>query len=114
MHVPNSKQPLQMIQASRHLVEQTLRDMVSQNPKISFSYKAKVKGLVFDNSPSSSSEQQQQRVTGVKLTDGSDLSADLVVVASGRRGNVTKWLGGAGWGLPTVSKTSANCRYVSW
>ncbi len=45
---------------------------------------------------------QRPTVTGIRLTDGSELAADLVVVAAGRRSGLSDWL--ADIGAPAVDE----------
>lgn len=109
--VPNSQQPLMIVQASRHLMEHTLRGLVTQNPRIQTTYGSHVKGLSFSNSGGSS---KNSRVVGVKLADGQVVPADLAVIANGRRSDISAWLKAEGWPKAPVSTTSTNIRYVNW
>jgi len=52
-------------------------------------------------------------VTGVTLDDGSTLSADLVVDASGRQGRSLRWLADLGYEAPPVTEVDIDVAYAS-
>ena len=53
-------------------------------------------------------------VTGVRLGDGTELEADAVVVATGRRGRVTGWLGELGVDVPETVRESGLMYLTRW
>eukprot|EP00884_Botryococcus_braunii_P018701 jgi/Botrbrau1/5514/Bobra.0023s0003.1 len=77
-----------LIGGSRMLLEGVLRRRVFEKPNVILRPSSVVTGLAF--TPDGS------RVTGVRLKDGSELSGDLVVDASGRGSKLRDWLGEAG------------------
>ncbi len=52
---------------------------------------------------------QTPTVGGVVLEDGTEVTAELVVAATGRRGDVPAWLGPSGWTCPRRSARAASC-----
>ena len=53
-------------------------------------------------------------VSGVLLSDGSTVDADLVLDCSGRFSSLPDWLEAAGFQRPRSSHVSANCGYACW
>eukprot|EP00884_Botryococcus_braunii_P018699 jgi/Botrbrau1/5512/Bobra.0023s0001.1 len=96
----------QIIGGSRILIERVLRMRVLEMPKIIQRPSTVVTGLTF--TPDGS------RVTGVRLKDGSELSGDLVVDASGRGSKLRDWLGEAGVkGLVPPEIVDSGLQYAS-
>lgn len=89
---------LNMLTVRRSTFEWVLRQRTLARQGVSLRTGATVRGLVTDG----------DRVTGVRLDDGSQVSADLVLDASGRRTSSAKWLEEAG--LPVPEAQSESCR----
>jgi 2-polyprenyl-6-methoxyphenol hydroxylase-like FAD-dependent oxidoreductase len=89
---------LNMITARRSVFEWVLRDRALSRPGVSVRAGATVRGLLTADG----------RVTGVRLADGTELSADLVLDVSGRKTSASQWLEQAG--LPVPEQTSESCR----
>jgi 2-polyprenyl-6-methoxyphenol hydroxylase-like FAD-dependent oxidoreductase len=118
-------QPLPIVQASRHLLERTLRRFVQQHPKVAISYGAAATGLIFDDTSSNSSyasvatgsssnSSSNRRVVGARLADGRSLRGDLVVAAAGRRLQLQAWLQREGWPAAPVTAVNVNTAYTTW
>eukprot|EP00884_Botryococcus_braunii_P018703 jgi/Botrbrau1/5516/Bobra.0023s0004.1 len=73
-----------LIGGSRFLLEGVLRQRVLEKPNVLLRPSSVVTGLTF--SPDG------VRVTGVRLKDGSEVTGDLVVDASGRGSHLREWL----------------------
>lgn len=71
------------VTCSRYLLEWTIRQELVKLPRILILEQSKVSGLLYD--------QARERVTGVQL-HSTQLSADLVVDASGRSSQAAQWL----------------------
>lgn len=93
-----SDDDLNMITARRSVFEWVLRTRALSRPGVSVRSGATVRGLVT----------AEGRVTGVRLADGTELTADLVLDTSGRKTDAPKWLAAAG--LPVPEQTSESCR----
>ena len=89
---------LNMLTVRRSTFEWVLRDQALARDGVSLRTGATVRGLVTDG----------DRVTGVRLSDGTELTADLVLDASGRKTSSAKWLEEAG--LPVPEAQSESCR----
>ena len=89
---------LNMLTVRRSTFEWVLRAQVLARPGVSLRTGATVRGLVVDG----------DRVTGVRLDGGEELTADLVLDASGRKTSSAKWLEEAG--LPVPEAQSESCR----
>lgn len=89
---------LNMLTVRRSTFEWVLREKALARPGVSVRTGATVRGLVVDG----------DRVTGVRLDGGEELSADLVLDASGRKTNSAKWLEETG--LPVPEAESESCR----
>jgi 2-polyprenyl-6-methoxyphenol hydroxylase-like FAD-dependent oxidoreductase len=89
---------LNMLTVRRSTFEWVLRDRVLAREGVTLRTGATVRGLVTDG----------DRVTGVRLDDGEELSADLVLDASGRKTKSAEWLAEAG--LPVPEAQSESCR----
>ncbi|OLF05824.1 hypothetical protein BLA60_34105 [Actinophytocola xinjiangensis] len=89
---------LNMLTVRRSVFEWVLRARALSRPGVSVRTGATVRGLVTG----------EGRVTGVRLADGTELSADLVLDTSGRKTDAPKWLATAG--LPVPEQTSESCR----
>ncbi|MCA1655358.1 MAG: tryptophan 7-halogenase, partial [Pseudonocardiaceae bacterium] len=93
-----SDELLNMLTVRRPTFEWVLRARALGRPNVSLRTGATVRGLVADG----------DKVTGVRLDDGTELSADLVLDASGRKTSSAKWLAEAG--LPVPAAHSESCR----
>lgn len=71
------------VTCSRYLLEWTIRQELVKLPRIKILEQSKVSGLLYD--------QARDRVTGVQL-HSTQLSADLIVDASGRSSQAAQWL----------------------
>ncbi|WP_067814901.1 FAD-dependent oxidoreductase [Actinomadura kijaniata] len=94
--------------ASRELVEWVLRRRVSGLPDMVVRDRLEVTGLVADD----------ERVTGVRVArrDGSgaeEVTADLVVDASGRRSHAARWLAALGHGETGTTLVDSRAGYAS-
>jgi len=89
---------LNMLTVRRSTFEWVLREKVLARSGVSSRIGTTVRGLMVDG----------DRVTGVRLDDGSELAADLVLDASGRKTSSAKWLSEAG--LPVPEAQSESCR----
>jgi len=90
---------------SRPLLEHSVRQRVLRLSNVEIRPGATVTGLTAGDGAS--------RVTGVRLEDGSELGADLVVDASGRQARTLRWLENLGYRSPEVSVVEVNTTYVS-
>jgi flavin-dependent dehydrogenase len=89
---------LNMLTARRSTFEWVLREKTLARAGVTLRTGATVRGLVTDG----------DRVTGVRLDGGEELSADLVLDASGRKTKSAEWLEEAG--LPVPEAQSESCR----
>lgn len=89
---------LNMLTVRRSTFEWVLRQKVLARDGVSLRTGATVRGLITDG----------DKVTGVRLDGGEELSADLVLDASGRKTSSEKWLSEAG--LPVPEAQSESCR----
>lgn len=89
---------LNMLTVRRSTFEWVLRSRTLARTGVTLRTGATVRGLETDG----------DRVTGVRLEDGTTLAADLVLDASGRKTNSAKWLASAG--LPVPEAQSESCR----
>jgi 2-polyprenyl-6-methoxyphenol hydroxylase-like FAD-dependent oxidoreductase len=86
------------ITCSRYLLEWTIRQELVKLPRIKILEQSKVSGLLYDRAT--------DRVTGVQLHSTQQLTADLVVDASGRSSQATQWLQEIDY--PAVPETVVN------
>ncbi len=89
---------LNMLTVRRSTFEWVLRSKALARQGVSLRTGATVRGLVTSG----------DRVTGVRLSDGTVLEADLVLDTSGRKTSAAKWLEEAG--LPVPDAQSESCR----
>ena len=90
---------------SRPYLEQTVRRRVAGLPNVAVQDGAMVVGLTVD--------QSRSRVTGVRLQDGTEVAAELVVDATGRGAHSLAWLRELGFQPPRTSVVRVDTRYVS-
>jgi 2-polyprenyl-6-methoxyphenol hydroxylase-like FAD-dependent oxidoreductase len=94
---------LNMLTVRRSTFEWVLRSKVLAREGVSLRTGATVRGLVVDG----------DRVTGVRLDGGEELSADLVLDASGRKTSSAKWLEEAGLPVPEAQGESCRITYYT-
>jgi 2-polyprenyl-6-methoxyphenol hydroxylase-like FAD-dependent oxidoreductase len=90
---------------SRALLEHHLRRRVLALPNVSLRGGSGAAGVL--TSPDATT------VTGITLEDGSTLTADLVVDASGRAGRSVRWLASLGYEEPPMSVVTIDMSYAS-
>lgn len=97
---------LVMLACRRTTFEWVLRDIALREGNVELRVGAAVTGLTSEpGSP--------PRVTGVRLEDGSELPADLVVVAAGRRSALPEWLRDIGAGEMPEETEDTGIVYLS-
>ena len=87
-----------ILSATRPLLEHVLRVRVADLPNVAFAGDTEVRGVCVD----------ADRVSGVRLADGSHLPAGLVIDASGRNSRLPAWLHRAG--LPAAEEEVIDAR----
>jgi 2-polyprenyl-6-methoxyphenol hydroxylase-like FAD-dependent oxidoreductase len=100
---PRFTSTLEFLMASRPLIEKALRDRAKTLANVNYQDSTEVDGLLASGG----------RVVGLRTTDGAELSADLVVDASGRRSRAPEWLAAAGYPKPVESVVNAHWGYSS-
>jgi 2-polyprenyl-6-methoxyphenol hydroxylase-like FAD-dependent oxidoreductase len=90
---------------SRPFLEHTVRQRVDALPGVTIRGGTGVTALTADEG--------SERVTGVRLDDGTTVAADLVVDATGRQARSLGWLEELGYDPPPVSQVHVDVRYVS-
>jgi 2-polyprenyl-6-methoxyphenol hydroxylase-like FAD-dependent oxidoreductase len=94
---------VKVLAARRSTYEWVLRRAALASPLVELRVGAAVDGLLVAESREGSSPLP---VTGVRLSDGSELAADTVVASTGRRGDVVGWLAAHGIDIPeTLTET---------
>jgi 2-polyprenyl-6-methoxyphenol hydroxylase-like FAD-dependent oxidoreductase len=88
---------------SRPLVETTLRRLVLARPDVALRDRTAVGGL----------HVRDGVVRGVRLADGEEVEADLVVDASGRGTRSPRWLADAGFGQPATERVGVDITYTA-
>jgi 2-polyprenyl-6-methoxyphenol hydroxylase-like FAD-dependent oxidoreductase len=91
--------------ASRPLLEHTIRERVAALPGVRLLPRTGVDGLLLSADGTT--------VTGVRLSDGGTLSADLVVDAAGRASRSPKWLAELGFPVPAEERVPVDVTYVT-
>ncbi len=82
-----------MLACRRTTFEWVLRQVVLRSPAVTIRTGVGLEGFIAAGwNGSSTAPGSIPTVTGVRLSDGSRLAAELVVVASGRRGDLGQWL----------------------
>jgi len=71
-----------------------------------------VDGVVVEGLEAIDDPTRRRRVTGVRLADGRSLDGDLVVLAGGRRGDVTGWFAAAG--AEAVTEEDEDTGIIYW
>jgi 2-polyprenyl-6-methoxyphenol hydroxylase-like FAD-dependent oxidoreductase len=90
---------------SRPFLERTVRRRVEALPNVTVRDETAVTGMRIDRPTA--------RITGVRLADGAEVPADLVVDATGRAARSLTWLADLGFSPPPVSVVEVDTRYVS-
>ena len=90
---------------SRPFLEATVRRRVEAIPNVTFRRETAVEGLDTDD--------ERTRITGVRLGDGSTLTSNLVVDATGRPARSLAWIEALGYEPPPTSMVHVDTRYVS-
>jgi 2-polyprenyl-6-methoxyphenol hydroxylase-like FAD-dependent oxidoreductase len=98
--------------ASRSLLEATVRELFRQLPNVTLQERATVTGLIANRDTST------LRVTGAHVTpldagNPSDMSADLIIDASGRASKAPDWLQALGLESPEESVVNGHAGYSS-
>jgi 2-polyprenyl-6-methoxyphenol hydroxylase-like FAD-dependent oxidoreductase len=88
---------------SRALLEHCLRQRVQNLPNVETRYRSLVREPLTD----------QGRLTGLVIEGGGQLSADLVVDATGRNARTVQWLENLGFEAPSVSVVNCDFGYAS-
>ncbi|BDA41680.1 Putative epoxidase LasC [Coccomyxa sp. Obi] len=102
--LPQSEEsPLGSVGATRKLMEHTARNILLTRPNMSLQCGSLVTGLRFSDDNST--------VLGVVLKDGNEISADIVVDASGRNSKVSEWLEAAGCSAPPQQVINSGLGY---
>ena len=87
---------LQVLCCRRTTLEWVLRRCVLAEAGVRFRVGVGVAGLLVDDEP----DRAPLEVRGVRLDDGTELRADVVVASTGRRGDVPAWFGAHGVTVP--------------
>jgi 2-polyprenyl-6-methoxyphenol hydroxylase-like FAD-dependent oxidoreductase len=109
--LPLPKQPGEVINFSRYLLEWHIRDRVSQRPEVRIITNTEVTGLL--------ASEDHTCVTGVQIRERgpeghtTTLHADLIVDASGRHSQASQWLVQLGYETPPIESINSNLRYAS-
>lgn len=109
--LPLSKQPGEIINFSRCLLEWHIRDRVSKLPEVRIITNTEVTGL--------QTSEDRTRVVGVQIRErgqeshSTTLHADLVVDASGRHSQTPQWLVELGYEAPPIEMINSDLRYAS-
>ncbi|MGH8983650.1 MAG: FAD-dependent oxidoreductase [Acidimicrobiia bacterium] len=90
---------------SRPFLEWTVRQRVAAIPNITVRSHVGVEGLELADDDS--------RVSGVALDDGTSLLCELLVDATGRQARTLPWVEAAGYPAPELSTVEVDTRYVS-
>ncbi|CAL5222755.1 g5166 [Coccomyxa viridis] len=102
---PQVKLGISSLSATRDLIEQSLRtQLLSLKPNVTITGGAIAETLLWD--------EQKTRVQGIRLKDGRETKADLVVDASGRRSKLPGWLQEAGYQPPAESHVDSHLGYA--
>lgn len=100
---PRQEFPFRGLFASRALVESMARELVARRANVELRERAGVSGLASDGA----------RVTGVRLDDGGELRAQLVVDAAGRASRAGDWLRALGIDPPRETVVDSHAAYAS-
>ena len=101
--LPPQTSGVDVLFASRVAIEGVARSLLARRSNVRIVERARVEGLI-------TRPGRRSRVGGLRTSCG-DLSADLVVVADGRRTRAPRWLRDAGLQQPPESIVDASIRY---
>lgn len=108
---------LKVIIVRRTTLEWVLRKAVLSQPGVEVRTGVAVTGLTSVNADGRDAAGAVHRpcvVTGVRLEDGTELAADTVVAATGRRGPVPQWLAALGVDVPETVHESGLMYLTRW
>ncbi|MBT9386247.1 FAD-dependent oxidoreductase [Pseudooceanicola sp. CBS1P-1] len=97
-----------VLSQSRPALEALLRARVRALPGLVLQ-EGRVEGLVAGTCPPG----HAPRITGVRLSGGARIAADLVIDATGRAGRGADWLAAAGFDRPPETRSAPRVRYAS-
>lgn len=100
---------LAILLVRRSTFEWILRRAAAEEDRVELRSAAPVRGLLH-----SSGGAGAPVVTGVVLEDGTELAADVVVAATGRRGDVPTWASGIGVSVPETIRESGLMYLTRW
>lgn len=110
--LPSFESALELLSCSRPLIEHVIRRKLQDHTNVQILSGCRVEGLCTDA--------EQRRATGIRYRQRdeesgalSELSADLVVDASGRRSPLPKWLAQLGYTPPESVSVDAKAGYAS-
>jgi len=106
------KSGLQGILMSRPLIEAVIRRRVLALPNVQV-HENSVQELIASPDHAVGATRHHRRVTGVRLADGTVLTADLVVDASGRGSRAPGWLAALGYAKPVEESVKINVGYAT-
>lgn len=101
---------LKVIIVRRTTLEWVIRKAAQAQDHVSVRTGAAVAGLV----TSGTDEQGTPIVSGVRLDDGEVIEADVVIAATGRRGDIPGWLGALGVEVPETTHESGLMYLTRW
>lgn len=108
------KTGVEVLSASRRLINETLQDLVTAQggDRLTIKDKTKVTGLLFDGG----GDARSPRVVGVSIDEAlgtTSPTADIVFMVNGRRSQLPQWLKVAGIAAPTQVKVDCKMNYAS-
>ncbi len=110
---------VEMLGASRRLINETLQDLVVEQGKerLILREKTTVSGLFWERPPSEPESYNVMKtvrgVQGVILNSGEELRADLVIVCNGRKSQLPAWLKEVGLQVPPRLKVDCQMNYAT-
>src|ERR687894_405146 len=111
---PRFPSGLPVLMCSRELLEWTVRARVAALPRVSFLEKTEVTGLLpTPNGEGIAAVQFRSRAAKDAAKSQEPLRADLVVDASGRNSNASKWLEALGYAPPEETYINSHLGYAS-
>jgi 2-polyprenyl-6-methoxyphenol hydroxylase-like FAD-dependent oxidoreductase len=111
---PRFPSGLPLLMCSRELLEWTARARVAALPRVSFLEKTEVTGLLpTPNGKGVAAVEVRSRTAKDGAESQEPLRADLVVDASGRNSNASKWLEALGYAPPEETYTNSHLGYAS-
>jgi len=111
---PRFPSGLPLLMCSRELLEWTARARVAALPRVSFLEKTEVTGLLpTPNGKGVAAVEVRSRTAKDAAESQESLRADLVVDASGRNSNASKWLEALGYAPPEETYINSHLGYAS-